>query len=208
MDNIGRFDGLSPLSRQFLNRATDNMTAQMNTVKRQDEAAPEKEAHERDLSDLAYLDASTVTASEGFEASSYSGELGEAADDLIEDDSERLEENQRHLGHEQAEEAKHKGYTAVNAETGVETGRERDNGRRATDERLAQLRMDVPDEIWTASASMIEGQMVGETPKAGLLQLKSIPEPGLLEMEHAEYAMEPMEITDRQTGPLPAMVEA
>lgn len=208
MNNIGSFDpNLNPLSSKFLQRATDNMSTQMNTVRTQDETKPDDDVHEREIQDLAFLDASTVTSAEGFEAASYSGELGEMSDNLVEDDQETIEEGRRNYGEGESEELEGKGFAKVHAEHGVDVQKGLERSRSRDGDKLADIRADVPDEIWAASASMVEGQIVGETPKAGLLQMKSIPEPGQLEMGHADYA-EMMDLTERQTGPLPADVEA
>lgn len=210
MNNIGSFDpNLNPLSSKFLQRATDNMSTQMNTVRTQDESKPDDDVHEREIQDLAFLNASTVTSAEGFDAASYSGELGEMSDGLVEDGNESIEESRRHYGEGEgeSEELDGKGFVKVHAEQGVEGQKSLERSRSREGEKLADIRADVPDEIWAASASMVEGQIVGETPKAGLLQMKSIPEPGQLEMGHADYA-EMMDLTDRQTGPMPVELDA
>lgn len=208
MNNIGSFDpNLNPLSSKFLQRATDNMSTQMNTVRTQDETKPDDDVHEREIQDLAFLDASTVTSAEGFEAASYSGELGEMTDDLVEDDQENVEESRRHVGKGESEELGNKGFAKVRAEQGVDGQKSLERTASRDRDKVAEIRADVPDEVWAASASMVQGQMVGKTPKAGLMQMKSIPEPGQLEMGHADYA-EMMDLTERQTGPLPVEVDA
>lgn len=208
MNNIGSFDpGLNPISSKFMQRAADNMAMQMNTVRTQDETKPDDDMHERQIEDLAFLDASTVTATEGFEAAANSGELSELTDDLVEDGEEGVEESRRHAGSGSSEEVDYKGFAKVEAESRLEAQRGLDGAKSPTQQKIADLRAGVPDEIWAASTSMVEGQMVGETPKVGLTQLKSIAEPGQLEMGHADYA-EMMDLTDRKTGPLPVELDA
>lgn len=211
MNNIGSFDpNLNPLSSKFLQRATDNMTMQMNTVRTQDETKPDQEAHEHHhhhIQDLAFLNTSVVTSGEGLEAAAYSGELGEMTEGLVEDGQESIEESRRHFGYEDAEELENNGFPRVHAERGVEAHNEIDRSPNRTRDKIADIRAGVPDEIWATSASMVEGQIVGETPKVGLTQLKSIPEPAQHEMGHADYA-EMMDLTDRKTGPMPVELGA
>lgn len=214
MDSLRGLDmGSNPLSSKFQTTALQNMQSQISTVKNNKDLEAEKEPNDHvqlshrhhQHAEVAQPDA--ATSEQHLESASNSGELADLTDKYRDDDARTQERRANNEEAEMALKLNGKTFFGMMPKVTEEADMAIDVGISDKD-RARQVHADVPDEIYEAASQFVKSQMSSETkPNQGLVQLKSIPEPGRIETAKEDFA--PMlDIHDGHNQPMPVLEEA
>jgi hypothetical protein len=143
-----------------------------------------------------------VTAEEGTLAAQNSGELAEATDELIQDESERDAQQEIVGGPGYRETEETQGGQGTQLSRNVRQAGEVEVSTDVDNEKIRSLRADVPDEIFDAATQIVKGQIINETrPAQSLTQLKNVGDVGMIETDKADFHPM-MDIHDTRNQPL------
>ena len=179
----------NPLSAQFVNAATKNVSQQMGAIKKQDEIDTDEPAKSQELEDFVDISVKDeVKPEEHMEAASRTGLLSEMDETKKKDKQEKTKSITYYDGNSNsAEVEKDSGQVALKSE--MEKTLEKLEKMGSTREKLDTIRQDVPPEKYDAAKKIVRQQIDTKTltPSESLQAMKEVPDVSGVKTQAAEY---------------------
>ena len=190
MDNVNR--GMNPtihnpLSAQYIDAATRNVSQQMGVLKKQDEIDSEHSMSSKGIEDLYLHGKDDVEIDEQMEAASRTGLLSELEKGKKKDKSENLRETANEGFGAREATGQEKNQTALKSEMEKTLGKLEKLS--VSKEKIDNIRKDIPPEKFEAAKKIVSQQIDTEKmePSESLKMMKPVPEAAEINTKPAEY---------------------